>query len=581
MCNGLGESPRRVFTLGLVAAQKPAAKISDYFTGPSDIIVTGILLFILVFNLVASLSPEIFYDTLIFHLGVPSQYKIYHGFAYLPFNVFSNMPMAHGMIYLFGMVLKDEIIAKLFNYFASVLIVLSIISFCRRFFNYRTGLWAAAIFYSIFHVAVCSWQAGTEMFLTLFTFLSLYLILMHEDTEWKYLALSGIFSGMCMALKYTGIYAIFVNLAVLIFKYRKVTWPYVKNAVLMGLLAAAVLSPWLVKNYVYVKNPVYPFATNIFPLDKNSDAAGLKSFIAETQQKAAFNLKDWFLLPFHTNTGSVPNNEYFTPLFLAILPFAWLLVRNRSAVYKLLYAYFGIFYLLWSFSTTVVRYLMPALPVGAVLIAFSLLWKKTDIFKKLVLGVMIVSFYASFLAGVRLFYVRDCWKVFFGYETKKEFLTNTSVNYPSGYYDMAAWLNENTKPDSKILLFGDARTLYYERKILANSVFDRNALSDYLARSRNEDELRDNLKKDSIGYIALNVVEAIRTMKDYKNFRMTDAEVVLYRKFFDKYLKEVYSKNIITSDNRLANKLVVYEIGDNPGPKQLDYITGAILPQLK
>jgi len=579
------EAVKRVFRAGKgEEAKSPEFKISDYLNGPLDYIVSGLLLLILFFNLAAALNPEVFYDTLLYHLGVPNQYKLNSGFAYLPYNLFSNMPLAHGMIYLFGLILKDEIIPKLFNYFASVLIVLSIMAFGLRFFSFRTGLWAAAVFYSIFHVVMCAWQAGTEMFLTLFTFLSFYMVLLHDGNEKKYLTLSGIFSGMAIAVKYTGAYAIFVNLVILLFKHRRITLRYVKEAALLSLVSFAMFSPWLIKNYMYVKNPVYPFATNIFGLDGNSDANGLKAFITDSGPPNTDKLKNWFMLPFNTNVGKVGNNEYFTPVFLAILPFVWLLVRNRTEVYKLSFLYFGIFYLLWSCSTTIIRYFMPGLTVGAILVARALTEGKADFFKKIVLAAIIFSAYTSFHAAANFFYHRGTWRVFFGYQPKNEFLSNAAISYPSGYYDMADWINKNTGTGSKVLLFGDARTLYYERKLVSNSVYDKNALFEYLAKAADEDELYNVLKKDSIDYIAVNIAEAIRTMREYKYFKTSEKQTGLYNSFFAKHLREVYSKDVYSSGRQVINKLVVYEIvpdvNERARTARVNYLTDFILKQI-
>ncbi|MGD9642442.1 MAG: glycosyltransferase family 39 protein [Elusimicrobiales bacterium] len=558
-------------------APGPAFKPSEWLTGPLDYLPAALLLGLLLFSLAASLTPEIFYDSLLFHLGVPNQYKVLGGFAPMPYNQFSNMPMAHGMIYLFGLVLKDEILAKLLSYWASVLIVLSMLSFARRFCTPRAGLWGAAIFYSIFHVTVSSWQAGTEMFLTLFTFLSFYLVLLHQGEGRRYLLLSGVFSGMAVALKYTGGLALPINLAVLLYRTGRPGARFFREAALFCLAAFAVFSPWLIKNYRYVGNPVYPFATAIFKLDPYSSASGLKNFQSETQQKAPFSLKGWLSLPFQINAGKVANNELFTPLFLGLLPAAWLLVSGRTPVYRALYLWFGAFYLFWSLSTTVVRYLMPAFPVAALIISASLAEARTDFFKKFLLLMAAFSAFASFGASARLFHAREGWQVFYGYKSKSELLGNNAATYPSGYYYMADWINKNTRPGARVLLFGDARTLYYERPMLANSVFDKNILFEYLARARDEDELRERFRRDGVDYIAFNVAEAIRTMREYRDYEITPAQAAVYDRFYAKYMKEVYARDIVAYGNQIVNKMLVYELSANDAPGRPNYLTGVIL----
>ena len=128
-------------------------------------------------------------------------------------------------------------------------------------------------------------------------------------------------------------------------------------------LIASFLAPWLIKNYVYKGNPVYPFAAGVFGLDARSDPAKVKGFLGETRQMAELKLSDWALHPWNITMGKAGNSEYFSPLFLFLLPFGFMLAvpppGGRGAL-AVLWLYFLTVWLAWSGASTMVRFLMPA-----------------------------------------------------------------------------------------------------------------------------------------------------------------------------------------------------------------------------
>ena len=173
----------------------------------ADICALIILVFALLLNLAGALSPEIFYDSLVYHLAVPNYYKLNHKVVNMPYVFLSNLPAVASMLFTTGLLIKDEIISKLINYSAALFCCITLLSISKRYFNLKIGIWASLIFYAITHVMLSSWSCGTETILVYFSILSLYAIMNYNLEQKNWLIISSIFAGLTMGVKYTGIFA--------------------------------------------------------------------------------------------------------------------------------------------------------------------------------------------------------------------------------------------------------------------------------------------------------------------------------------------------------------------------------------
>ncbi len=81
--------------------------------GALDLAALSALTLAMLLNLAGALAPEIFYDALVYHLGVPNFYVINHKIAPMPYNFFSNLPLTLVVFCSAALLVKDEIRAKL------------------------------------------------------------------------------------------------------------------------------------------------------------------------------------------------------------------------------------------------------------------------------------------------------------------------------------------------------------------------------------------------------------------------------------------------------------------------------------
>ncbi|KAF0155402.1 MAG: glycosyl transferase family protein [Elusimicrobia bacterium] len=531
----------------------------------ADMLLLLLLAGVLLVNLTAALGPEIFYDALVYHLAAPNAYNLAGGIEHIPYNLYSNLPMAHGLLYSAALFFNGDTCAKLLNFSAGLFSALAAFALGRRLYGRRAGLWAAALFYAVTHVMVASWSAGTDTLLTLFSTLALYSALRAEgEGRYGWLALAGLMAGMAMGTKYTGLFPALGAGAAYLAKERRLDRAMLKELAFTGLIAALVVAPWLARNWAYKGNPVYPFMTTVFGADPLSSPEKIKGFLGETRQMGGFEPGRWLMHPWATTMGKVANSEFFSPLFLALLPVCFLLAAPSSAAPPL-WAYFLTVWLTWSFSSSMVRFLMPALPAAGVLLAGALAGRERTGLKAGVRWAMLASFCVSAAWGLIIFNSQGRHLVPTGAESREEFLPKTRPGHAYSSWRAYDYINRNLPADARVLVIGDARTFYLQRQYLASSVFDLNPVVELSAASRSGRELYELMAGAGITHLVLNVAEAIRLGRGYRTFYWDAAARRNFYDFWDRHAVELQGWTE-TEAGRFVNRVAVYEIAaEKPG----------------
>ena len=96
-----------------------------------------------------------------------------------------------------------------------------------------------------------------EMTLTFFAVLSVYFIVNDK------VFLSGTAAGLAMLAKYNGAFIIPV-LIFICYKKSSGKKTFYKNAIIIGLASLIIASPWLLRNWILLGNPIWPFLNFIF-----------------------------------------------------------------------------------------------------------------------------------------------------------------------------------------------------------------------------------------------------------------------------------------------------------------------------
>jgi hypothetical protein len=135
--------------------------------------------------------------------------------------------------------------------------------------------------------------------------------------------------------------------------------------------AAAWTAPWLLKNWLFVGNPVSPFLGSFFPsLEFDARLHGI--WLRASTMYRGEGLKDWILLPFRVSVEN-PSFGGFTlnPFFILCVPAA-LLLRGIPYGVRVMAGFAAGYAVLWALATPQSRFLAPLIPAASVVTAWAL-----------------------------------------------------------------------------------------------------------------------------------------------------------------------------------------------------------------
>lgn len=322
-------------------------------------------------SFVAALAPPVYYDALVYHCGIPNYFLQIGHWESLPLNIYASFPQLMEMNFLLLVGSHAASGPCLLVWATSVMGVLAILLFARRFVSERIG-WIAAGVVSVSPLwLLLGSDAYVDVPLAWISFLAVYAyFLLRDNPESRAMEiLCGLIAGCAFGVKYTGgvtAALIFAGLLVL------------RRGTLFALTTAVVASPWLVRNLATTGNPVFPFLhqwMGASPWNREATAYYVKML---TEYGDAWsNLSRVLVIPWDLATESqrfgggfdlLGNFGWGLPI---VLLFFWLLLPSRRAAARPLFLLLLGYYLAWVATKPVSRFLLPAFPILALLAAWG------------------------------------------------------------------------------------------------------------------------------------------------------------------------------------------------------------------
>lgn len=221
---------------------KPAVEASS---GKLSRVFYAALLLFGAFYLLCALAPETSADGTAYHLGVLRNYLREGGLVRVDTNFYWNLPQGAEMLYLpayaWGPSNGAAVTHLLFLLAVAILLAETV------------GLWPALAVLTAPVFAKTAPSAYVDVVLTAAVVVCVWLAM---RDQW---ALAGLLAGFAFSVKYSAFPAPLWLVGYAIFQ-RK--WKGLAAATACGVLAGA---PWLVKNWLWLSNPLAPFANGIFP----------------------------------------------------------------------------------------------------------------------------------------------------------------------------------------------------------------------------------------------------------------------------------------------------------------------------
>ncbi len=489
--------------------------------GPFEWTAIALTLSAVVMGILATTTPEIFYDSLIYHLALPKLFLLRGAIVPTPENIYSGLPLGVQMIFGLGLALSDENLSALLHLAFGIGTAFSLWAWLRKWAADSTGILAVMIFMLTPIALYASWHCGVDLGSCFYVMTALMALSRavqdpsepeKSDVRPVWAIATGLLVGFAMGTKFNVIPIGGAFVGVHWFLCRRAGRPYQETIWLWG-VAAAVFLPWLIKNAFFYGNPLYPF---LFDKIGWASPAHWKAFLGaaggRTYAETFANwdtTKHFIFHPWYMSTGSWPLGDWPGPAFISLTPWAFFVgwglrkevkevPRSWTALILLVIGGYGA----WAGASKLVRYLLPVLPLIAAVTALAVDRSGyPNRLRRAGWALAIISVAFNFQAAFRQGWGIGQWEVLRGIQSRYQYLTEQRVTYGLPYYAAMEWIDKNLPLDAKVLFLGESRAFYCERDFVAASIYDYNPFWVAAETAKTPAALREWLRKEGITHI--------------------------------------------------------------------------------
>jgi hypothetical protein len=310
--------------------------------------------------LINAMAPEVSPDGSGYHLGNVARYARNDGFAWDFHSIYASLSQGMEMLFLVAFSFGKHSAAALVEVAFQAALPLLMVCYGRRFGFPRAASFAAILAFACPVVGIAGSSAYVDVGVATLLFAVFYLLQVWDhDKHLNVLFLSGLLIGFCCAMKVTAGVALPFAMGFVWSRGAARRLPIL----LVG--AAILITPWALRNWLWLGNPAAPFLNHWFPNPYWTDRmeAGYLSGLAYYPK-----VKSYFDIPLQLTVigGLVPG--LLGPIFL-LAPISLLALRNPQGR-RLLLA--GAVFAIPALFNTEVRFLVPAVPFVALAMGLAL-----------------------------------------------------------------------------------------------------------------------------------------------------------------------------------------------------------------
>lgn len=456
----------------------------------------------------AAMLPPLDFDSREYHSQAPKEFFQLGRIAFLPHNVYANMPLGSEMLSLLAMVISGDwwlgaLAGKTVIAAMTPLTALGLYAAGRRFFSPTAGIVAALVYLSIPWVVSVASGGFVEGALACYLFLAVYALMLQTDRPAHPLplfALAGYMAGAAVATKYPAVLFVLLPLAVwVLLKHRSI-----KSTAVFLLAAAVACGLWFGKNWVLTGNPTYPLLYEYFDGKTWTAEKDLQwNRVHRPDDFSAETLGDDLGRVFLTSPWLSP---LVVPLALMALLGGGLAVKKSLAdPRRLVWALFAytvfLIFAWWLFTHRIDRFWIPVLPVVALLAGLGACWSAARWWRIVLVGLLLAVLPANFL--VASMGPGNSWFV----------PLSRLRNDPAWIGPWRQYFNDNVE-QGRLLCVGDAAVFDLDPPTLYNTCFD-DCIFERLVRGKTPQEIRASLADADIAYVYVDWGEIDRYRRTY------------------------------------------------------------------
>ena len=532
----------------------------SYLIAAAVLLLTSLTIAIVILSSVPPVSKL----ALTHHLAILKLYLKHGGIHEIPFMRFSYYPMNLNFLYLIPLYFGNDIVPKFIHFSFALLTAWLIFDYLRRRINQAYALFGVLFFLSIPIILKLSITVYADLGLIYFSTASLLSLLkwMESDYRLRFLIISAISCGLAMGTKYNGLIVFFLLTLFIPFirsRYdqgeRQGLLKTTGHGITFLFIALLIFSPWMIRNYIWINNPIYPLYDQWF----NPQNAGPQTTLSLFSIRSYIYHESWWeiaLLPVRIFfQGQDGNPQYFDGKlnpFLLLLPFfAFYRIKNDSHIMKTekkILLFFSVLFFAFAFfsSGLRIRYISPIIPSLVILSVFGLkkfseivLNCSSATYRKIGRAVIFLIIMSSLVPNVR--YVFSQYK----YVRPFEYLNGTLQRdeYIEKFrkeYSAMRYINEKLPQDARVLFFYLGNRGYYcDRDYVFDMQKRVSTFWEIVKKSKSPEDILVELKNQGITHLLIRNDIFERWVKT--DFEDKDRDLV--GQFFKNYVQLIFFKS--------------------------------------
>ncbi|PYS54386.1 MAG: hypothetical protein DMG13_08495 [Acidobacteria bacterium] len=522
--------------LGLFRLRVFAKKLSETFRKTLHWSFEQRLLFGFVFVLAAlqvacGFTPLTFYDAQVYQLLAPVQFLSGGGLVHIPWNVYSNAPMALQLT--LGMSWIADATGNTFKLLMTLFGCLMLLAAARigGEFGLRAAL-VAALFVATYPEFWIHQTFGVvDLAVASFSiFGAIWWVEALRLQSWNRVLRAGVAFGFVVASRYQGVVLVaWMLLGVLVnecLRNHKIVRRALLKSVVAGAVIVVMVGPWLIGNYSHFGNPVFPLLHEwLGGAEWSADQA--VRLQAEVMGASLLEIPAPQIVMAPVNALlMLPSNGLFgLGLLLGSLIVSWagggniriyaVLGLGGLIIWGLIHPIPGVQLLRFNAATLVLLLACTGALLGSDRFQE---WKGVYVAATLALGSLLIAI-------VTLNGVVPVWQTLTSATARNRFW---QANVPS--WQVLAFANEKLDPARhKILLIGETRALWLRIPFLAPSSFNGPQLYDIFAANADAKAWAGRLHQLGITHILISSSEWQRLADGYGYFRLADEHLSRFR----------------------------------------------------
>ncbi|MGD8332873.1 MAG: phospholipid carrier-dependent glycosyltransferase, partial [Desulfobacterales bacterium] len=559
-------------------------------------LMAGLLVLLIASIVVLAAVPPVSRDALTHHLAVPKLYLQYGGLVEIPEIQFSYFPMNLDLLYLLPLYFGNDILPKYIHFIFGLMTAWLIYTYLRdRTGQNGYGLMGALLFLSLPVIIKLSITVYVDLGLVFFSTAALLSLLKWAASGFKlrYLLIGAIACGLALGTKYNGLVTFFLLVCFTPIIYLRGRSYHLANSgsqparderqrgsalmisvraigmtALFAGVALLVFSPWMLRNYHWTGNPIYPLYKGVFKSSDqpSSDQSTLENApTADAEKTKSAGPTSHFVIRrivFHETffeTMLIPIRVFFQGQddnprlfdgrlnpYLFFLPLiAFIGIRQREQRYRIedsLFLIFSILFLLYSFFSAVmrIRYIAPIIPPLVILTVIGLEWLISIIRQAprriyQVLSLILVIGPVCFLLALNGNYLLKQFELVRPFDYLGGRVDRDSyITRHRGEYPAMQFINAHLPVDAQVLAVFLGNRIYYSDRCMYNN---DGLLKKSILAAESADALAESLQVHGYSHLLIQ----FGFFKQYVLDHMSNEQRLVFSRFLKSRAQELFS----------------------------------------